>query len=133
MSEDAGVTPDTDTAGATPADDDAPLNEGGMRALQRERDARREAERSAKELQSRLDRLEVAAAKGVPADMLTGDDREAMEVMADRLVAYRGGHTAAANHDRMRRPTERLTPGAAPTTTPDKSPDQIADDVLRGR
>jgi uncharacterized protein (DUF3084 family) len=48
------------------------------------------AEAKAAELEGRALRLEVAAEKGVPADLLTGATREDLEAAADKLIAFRG-------------------------------------------
>lgn len=117
-----------DTPGATPDTEDAPLGEGGRKALEAERAARREAEKRLKIAEERLAaleaerlRAEVAAAKGVPADLLHGSTREELEAYADRLLAFRGGNTER----RLGRPVENLRPGAAPDVDID-SPARVA-------
>lgn len=48
------------------------------------------AEAKAAELESRALRSEVAAAKGVPSNLLTGSTREELEASADALIEFRG-------------------------------------------
>jgi len=48
------------------------------------------AERRAAELEAKALRAEVAAAKGVPAALLTGSTQEELEAAADALIAFRG-------------------------------------------
>lgn len=48
------------------------------------------AEKRAAELESQVARAEVAAAKGVPAELLTGSTREELEASADALIAFKG-------------------------------------------
>ena len=48
------------------------------------------AEKRAAELESKALRAEVAAAKGVPAALLTGSTQEELEAAADALIAFRG-------------------------------------------
>lgn len=53
------------------------------------------AEQRAKELELKATRAEVAAAKGVPADLLTGSTQAELESAADALIAFRGEKVAA--------------------------------------
>lgn len=48
------------------------------------------AEKRAAELELRSIRAEVAAAKGVPANLLSGSTQEELEAAADALIAFRG-------------------------------------------
>lgn len=48
------------------------------------------AEKRAAELEAKAIRAEVAAAKGVPAVLLTGSTQEELEAAADALIAFRG-------------------------------------------
>ena len=48
------------------------------------------AEKRAAELELKATRAEVAAAKGVPAELLTGSTQEELEASADALIAFRG-------------------------------------------
>lgn len=48
------------------------------------------AEKRAAELEIKATRAEVAAAKGVPAELLSGSTLEELETAADKLLAFRG-------------------------------------------
>jgi hypothetical protein len=48
------------------------------------------AEKRAAELEAKSIRSDVAAAKGVPASLLTGSTQEELEASADALIAFRG-------------------------------------------
>lgn len=48
------------------------------------------AERLAAETEARAMRVEIAAAKGVPASLLSGSSREDLEASADALLEFRG-------------------------------------------
>lgn len=48
------------------------------------------AEKRAAELEARTLRAEIAAAKGVPAALITGSTKEELEASADALIAFRG-------------------------------------------
>ena len=48
------------------------------------------AEKRAAELELRSMRAEVAAAKGIPSELLTGTTKEELEAHADRLIEFRG-------------------------------------------
>lgn len=48
------------------------------------------AEKRAAELEAKAVRAEVAAAKGVPASLLTGSTQEELEASADALIEFRG-------------------------------------------
>jgi len=108
------------------------------------------AEKRAAEAEGRLLRLEVAQAKGLTAAQakrLTGSTREELEADADELLEAFGakkaepkegdGDEGEAKPDESAgaaifgRPKERLTPGAAPDHEPEKTPDQLADEVLK--
>ena len=53
------------------------------------------AEKRAAELELKATRAEVAAAKGVPASLLTGSTQEELEAAADALIAFRGEQKSA--------------------------------------
>lgn len=53
------------------------------------------AEKRAAYLEVQVARAEVAAAKGVPAELLTGSTKEELEKAADALIAFRGEKVAA--------------------------------------
>jgi hypothetical protein len=118
MSEIVTETPaETPAATETPVVEtvDAPLGAPGLAALQAERDAHaaavkrlkeyedrdktetqklaeraEAAEKRAAELETRSVRAEVAAAKGVPANLLSGSTQAELEASADALIAFRG-------------------------------------------
>ena len=127
---------DTPTTGADT--DDAPLGENGIKALQREREARRAAEKTIAELRAKMAELEtasarrdVAAAKGLTeaqARFLTGSTREELEAAADELLeAFR----PAPSGPPKRRPTEALRGGADPYGSNAPSAAEIADQIMR--
>lgn len=49
-----------------------------------------DAERRAAELEVKATRAEVAAAKGIPAELLSGTTQAELEASADALIAFRG-------------------------------------------
>lgn len=55
------------------------------------------AEKRAVELEAKANRAEVAAAKGVPADLLTGSTVEELEASADALIKFKEA-ASARNH-----------------------------------
>ena len=57
---------------------------------QKQQEALEKAQRELAELTVAKTRAEVAAAKGVPADLLTGGTQEELEASADALIAFRG-------------------------------------------
>jgi len=57
---------------------------------QKQADRLAEFERENAELKSAKTRAEVAAAKGVPAALLTGSTQEELEAAADALITFRG-------------------------------------------
>lgn len=54
------------------------------------------AERKAAEVEARANRAEVAAAKGVPADLLSGTTVEELEASADKLLEFAKSRKAAS-------------------------------------
>lgn len=158
--QDPGATPDP-TAGpvpATPSDPrsdsipgprpDTSLGDKGMRALESERTARREAmqrataaEARVAELEAQNLRREVAIDKGIPADLLQGSTREELEAFADRLLDhFKPGDTTTARRPvgrpRMDLPGDRtghLVNGAAPDQEPEMDAGKLADQILSNR
>lgn len=113
------------------------LGDGGRKALDTERTARKAAEKQAREASERLVALEaadtrraVAAEKGLSdaqAAFLTGDDRDAMAAKADELLeAFKPDEGEVP-----RRPRERMRPGAVPAAEP-VDLGSVADEVMRG-
>lgn len=133
-----GVTPSSDAAGVKPAPQDD-LNDGGKRALDAERKARRDAESEAKRLRDQLaarDRSdaiqEVARAKGLPSELaerLRGESREELEADADELLKALAPQEATS-HRGM--PKEKLRDGAA-SRIDDEGPNmaQVAAEILK--
>jgi hypothetical protein len=112
---DAPVTPEA----PVPPTADAPLGEPGLAALKAEREAhaaavkklkeyedrdKTDAEKQAEEtetlrrenaeLKSGVLRANVAAAKGIPVNLLSGSTQEELEASADALIAFRGSQTS---------------------------------------
>lgn len=89
--------------------------EAAKTEVQREREAREELQRERDELFVGYTRLEVAATKNVPPDLLDflgSGSREEMEERADRLIARLPSSTIAPPPSN--RPVEGLRPGATP-------------------
>lgn len=68
----------------------AKLEESNKTAEQKQQEALAKAERELEELRAAKSRAEVAAAKGVPAELLTGSTAEELEAAADALLAFKG-------------------------------------------
>lgn len=68
------------------------LEESQKTELQKAADRAAAAEAKAAEIEVRAMRAEVAAAKGVPASLLSGSTVEELETSADALLAFRGAH-----------------------------------------
>lgn len=84
----------------------AELEEANKTAEQKQQEALAKAERELNELRTAKSRAEVAAAKGVPADLLTGSTVEELEAAADALIKFR----ETATDQRYAAPTEGKTP-----------------------
>ena len=67
--------------------------EKGKSELQKAQEAAAKAEARAAALESKVLRAQVATAKGVDADLLSGSTQEELEASADRLLAWRGAQT----------------------------------------
>lgn len=72
------------------------------------------AEKRAAELESQVARAEVAAAKGVPAELLTGSTREELEAAADALIKFKGEQAKGPVI-----PSQGDTPKSAPANADD--------------
>ena len=115
-----------------------PLGTAGLRALEAERKARREAERRLGELERRLAefeqreaRSEIAARFGLPPEagrFLHGSSREEIEEAAAELSELLKLREPNVN----RRPRERLRPGAAPDVEPQDDLGLLAEKILNG-
>jgi len=66
------------------------LEESQKTELQKAADRATAAEAKYAEMESRTMRAEVAAAKGIPAALLSGTTQEELEASADALLAFRG-------------------------------------------
>ncbi len=130
-------TTDTDPKNETKPEPD--LGDGGKKALEAERKARREAEHKAREASDRATALEraelrrsVASEKGLTeeqAGFLDGEDREQMAARADAMLA---AFKPEQPEQPRGRPRENLKSGAVPgAEAPDVA--KIAQDVLDGR
>jgi hypothetical protein len=106
------------------------------------------AEKKAADMEAKALRAEVAQAKGLTpaqARRLQGSTKEELEADADDLLASFGGPKSGGKDDAdnagkdggdagaalFGRPKERLTPGAAPDAEPTKTPEQLADEVIK--
>lgn len=129
-----------DTAEETPAPDAQQpeaggLNEGGAKALRRERDARKAAEAEAKRLRDELaarDRADIIRTYELPDELagrLVGDSLDDLDADAQRLASLMKNATDGGVR---RRPTERLRSG---TGIDNADPDEgVVDRILsRGR
>lgn len=70
------------------------ITEAQKTELQKALDKAAEAEAKAAEIEHRAVRAEVAAAKGVPAALLSGNTQEELEASADALIEFRGAKAA---------------------------------------
>lgn len=68
----------------------AELEDAQKSEAQKQQEALEKAQRELAELTVAKTRAEVAAAKGVPAELLTGSTQEELEARADDLIAWRG-------------------------------------------
>jgi DNA-binding helix-hairpin-helix protein with protein kinase domain len=69
-------------------------------------EAKAAAEKAATDAQQELTRYKVAAAKGVPAELLSGADEDEMAASADRLLAFRGAPSVPSFDGGARTPAE---------------------------
>jgi len=65
---------------------------------QKANDRAETAEKRAAELETRTTRAEVSAAKGVPAELLSGSTQEQLEASADALIKFQGEKQATRLH-----------------------------------
>lgn len=68
----------------------AELEESQKTEAQKAQERLDAAEKRAAELELKATRAEVAAAKGVPVELLSGSTQEELEASADALIAFRG-------------------------------------------
>lgn len=76
----------------------AELEESSKSELQKVQERAEQAERALTEVQSKAVRAEVAAAKGVPVDLLAGDSQEELEASADAILAFRDQTARKGNY-----------------------------------
>lgn len=74
------------------------LEESSKSELQKAQERAEAAERALSEVQSKAVRAEVAAAKGVPVELLTGDSKESLEASADAILAFRDQTARKGNY-----------------------------------
>lgn len=114
--------------------DDA-LGAAGQRALEREREARREAERELREHRERVRELELESARREVAALLRLSDEQAALLRGESAEAMRehGEQIIAAFAPRRwGRPLAALHTGAVGRVEPADTPADIARDVLTG-
>lgn len=92
----------------------AEIEESQKTEAQKQADALAEAQAQIAELAIAKVRAEVAAAKGVPAELLTGSTQEELEGSADALIAFRGERPKGPII-----PSQGATPTAPTGTTAD--------------
>jgi len=110
-------------ANKSAADELAKIEEANKTAEQKAAERLQAAEARAAELERKADRAEVAAAKGVPIDLISGKSREEMEAAADRLIAFKGVSPQTPKPDLSQGPS-----GDSPKqSTADQFADQLAD------
>lgn len=68
------------------------------------------AEKRAGELELRATKAEVAAAKGVPAELLSGSTQDELEAAADALIAFRGEQKVSPRADHSQGPADKNGP-----------------------
>lgn len=83
-------------ANKTAADELATLKAAQLTDQQRAEAAAQAAQAQAADATAQLMRYQVAAAKGVPVELLTAADEAALTAQADALIAFRGNQTAPA-------------------------------------
>ena len=81
---------DASKANAAKAKQFDEFEEANKTELQRSADRADAAEAKVAEIEARATRAEVAAAKGIPAALLSGSTQEELEASADALIAFRG-------------------------------------------
>lgn len=92
----------------------AELEESQKTEAQKAQERLDAAEKRAAELELKATRAEVAAAKGVPVDLLSGSTQEELEASADALIAFRGEQARGPVI-----PNQGETPGPKQGTTAD--------------
>lgn len=94
----------------------AELEDAQKSEAQKQQEALEKAQRELAELTVAKTRAEVAAAKGVPAELLTGGTQEELEAAADALIAWRGAAPkGAVVHGEGKEPSPGLDAGMLAT------------------
>lgn len=91
----------------------AELEESQKTEAQKTQERLDAAEKRAVELELKATRAEVAAAKGVPVELLSGGTQEELEASADALIAFRGEQKSAPSSSAIGR--ANTTDGTATT------------------
>lgn len=92
----------------------ADLEEANKTEAQKVADRLAAAEKRAAELEVKAARAEVAAAKGVPVELLSGSTRDELEAAADALIKFKGDSST-----RLHVPVEGKAPTAGGGSTAD--------------
>ena len=74
------------------------LEQASKSELEKAQERAQQLEQALAETQSKAVRAEVSAAKGVPADLLTGNSKEALEASADAILAFRDSTARKGNY-----------------------------------
>ena len=74
------------------------IEEASKTESQKANDRAEAAEKRAAELETRTTRAEVAAVKGIPAELLSGSTQEELEASADALIKFQGEKQAPRLH-----------------------------------
>lgn len=72
----------------------AELEDAQKTEAQKAQERLKAAEERAAELELKANRAEVAAEKGIPAELLSGSTREELEASADALIAFKGDQSS---------------------------------------
>lgn len=111
------------------------IDDANKSEVQKANDKAAELEKRAQEAESRALRLEIAYEKGLTpsqAKRLVGGTREELEADADELLeAFKPAEPDKSDNGKSRLPKEQLRPGASSDPTPEKTPEQIAEEVLK--
>lgn len=117
----------------------AELEESQKSEAQKLADRLAEAERKASEAEQKMLKAEVAAAKGVPVELLSGSTAEELEAHADRLLAFRGeapkmpAAPPATGQGRVGEPIDNRKPQLTRDDLKGMTADQIVSAKAEGR
>lgn len=94
----------------------ADIENSGKSEAEKAQQRAADAEAKLAEVEMRALRAEVAADKGVPADLLSGSTREEIEAVADRLIEFRGAKPTVGVHlPNQDKSPQKTTSGLAET------------------